>query len=202
MEPGRKRLLGPGTYHLCVDMQRVFAERTEWHLPWMDRVRPAIRVVAGYQPDRTFFTRFIPAQNPEAEVGQWRAYYRRWQTMTLERMDPNLLALVPELQVLVPPAMVFNKRRYSPWIGGRLHSLLGKRGADTLVITGGETDVCVIATVLGAVDLGYRVIVVRDALCSVSDDAHDAALRINDERFSQQVETCTAESLLSAWQRP
>ena len=33
---GRKNPLGPGTYHLCVDMQRMFAERTEWHLPWMD----------------------------------------------------------------------------------------------------------------------------------------------------------------------
>ena len=201
MESGRKNPLGPGTYHLCVDMQRMFAERTEWHLPWMDRVRSAIREVAVYQPARTLFTRFMPASNPEAEIGQWRTYYRRWQSMTRERIDPELLALVPELQALVPPAMVFNKRRYSPWVDGRLHSLLWERRADTLIITGGETDVCVIATVLGAVDLGYRVIVVRDALCSVSDAAHDAALRIYDERFNQQVETCTVQSLLSGWQR-
>jgi nicotinamidase-related amidase len=32
-----------------------------------------------------------------------------------------------------------------------------------LTVTGSETDVCVLATVLDAVDLGYRVIVVRDA---------------------------------------
>jgi len=201
MEPRIESPLGSGTYHLCVDMQRMFSERSEWHLPWIDRVRPVVREIAGRQPDRTFFTRFIPATNPQAEVGQWRAYYRRWQSMTLERIDPGVLALVPELQVLVPPATVFDKRRYSPWVDGRLHALLGERHADTLVITGGETDVCVIATVLGAVDLGYRVIVVRDALCSISDVAHDAALRIYDERFNQQVETCTAETLLSAWQK-
>jgi nicotinamidase-related amidase len=200
MEPG-KRPVGAGTYHLCVDMQRMFAEPTEWHLPWVDRVRPVIREIASYQADRTVFTRFIPAVNPETEAGQWRDYYRRWQTMTLERIAPELLGLVPELQELVPPAMVFDKRRYSPWVDGRLHGFLRKRRADTLIITGGETDVCVIATVLGAVDLGYRVLVVRDALCSVSDVAHDAALRIYDERFNQQVETCTADELLLAWQK-
>jgi len=153
------------------------------------------------QPDRTVFTCFMPAKNPEADVGQWRAYYQRWENMTLERINPKLLALVPELLALVPPATVFAKRRYSPWIDGRLHQLLRDRRADTLIITGGETDVCVIASVLGAVDLGYRVIIVRDALCSVSDVAHDAALRIYHERFGQQVEVVTAEDILSAWQK-
>ena len=201
MKHGMERPPGAGAYHLCVDMQLVFAESTEWHLPWMERVRPVIREVAGFQSDRTIFTRFMPAMNPEAEVGQWRGYYRRWQSMTLERIDRGLLELVPELPALVPPATVFTKRRYTPWIDGRLHDLLRGRHVDTLIITGGETDVCVIATVLGAVDLGYRVIVVRDALCSVSDVAHDAALRIYNERFNQQVEIWTAEDLLSGWQR-
>jgi nicotinamidase-related amidase len=62
-----------------------------------------------------------------------------------------------------------------------------------------ECAVCVIATVLGAVDIGYRVIVVRDALCSVSDAAHDAALRIYSERFAEQIEVCDTAMLLDAW---
>ena len=57
-----------------------------------------------------------------------------------------------------------------------------------------------IATVLGAVDHGYRVIVVADALCSSSDEAHDAALRIYVERFSQQIEVADAEEVLATWQ--
>src|SRR5580704_8356992 len=40
---------------------------------------------------------------------------------------------------------------------------LREREADALIISGSEADVCVLATVLSAVDLGYRVIVVRDA---------------------------------------
>jgi nicotinamidase-related amidase len=38
-----------------------------------------------------------------------------------------------------------------------------------MVITGTETDVCVLATVLGAIDFGYWVVLAIDALCSSSD---------------------------------
>ena len=34
--------LGLRCVHLCADMQRLFAEPTEWHTPWMDRVRPVV----------------------------------------------------------------------------------------------------------------------------------------------------------------
>jgi hypothetical protein len=27
--------LGPNAIHLCVDMQTLFAERTDWHVPWL-----------------------------------------------------------------------------------------------------------------------------------------------------------------------
>jgi nicotinamidase-related amidase len=56
---------------------------------------------------------------------------------------------------------------------------LRQREADALIVSGSETDICVLATVLDAVDLGYRVIVVRDAVCSSSDEGQrhaDAAL--------------------------
>jgi len=55
-------------------------------------------------------------------------------------------------------------------------------------VTGSETDVCVLATVLGAVDHGYRVIVVTDAVCSSSDEGHDAMLKLYRERYSLQIE--------------
>ena len=72
--------------------------------------------------------------------------------------------------------------------------------ADALIISGSETDVCVLATVLSAVDLGYRVIVVRDAVCSSSDEGHDMLLRLYHTRFSEQIETADAETILSRWQ--
>ncbi|MGT2478761.1 cysteine hydrolase family protein (plasmid) [Methylobacterium oryzae CBMB20] len=67
------------------------------------------------------------------------------------------------------------------------------------MVTGGETDVCVLGTVLGAVDLGYRVIIVTDGLCSSSDEAHDAMLTLYHGRYGQQVETVTTDTLLRNW---
>ena len=35
---------GETAVHLCVDMQRMFAEGTEWKMPWLERVLPNIAV--------------------------------------------------------------------------------------------------------------------------------------------------------------
>lgn len=191
--------LGPDAVHLCVDMQRMFAEHTDWHTPWMARVRPVVCRIAKRFPERTIFTRFIPLRHAGEASGSWRRYYERWEAMTLERLGTGLADLVPELAALVPPADVLDKLVYSPWTATDLEERLRRRGADTLIVTGGETDVCVFATVLGAVDRGYRVVVVADALCSSADETHDAALRLYQSRFGQQVETANAETVLEAW---
>jgi len=180
-------------------MQRMFAEQTDWHLPWMAQVRPVVRRLAERHPDRTVFTRFIPATHPGEESGTWRGYYERWRSMTVEQLGPEMIRLVPELEDLTPPAAVIDKSRYSPWYRTGLAALLSQRGTETVIVTGGETDVCVIATVLGAIDRGYRVIVATDALCSSSDRAHDAAMRIYHDRFNEQVETACTETILREW---
>lgn len=70
---------------------------------------------------------------------------------------------------------------------------------NTVIITGGETDVCVLATVLGAVDWGLRVILVTDALCSSTDETHDAMIEVYMNRFGEQVEAVTTHTLLESW---
>ena len=52
---------------------------------------------------------------------------------------------------------------------------------------------------LGAVDLGYRVILVTDAVCSSSDQGHDNLLEVYSSRFSVQVETADSETILANW---
>ena len=95
--------------------------------------------------------------------------------------------------------MVLDKQHYSPFSERALGQVLHARGADTLVITGGETDVCVLATVMDAVDAGYRVIVASDALCSVSDEMHEALLQLYRDRYGQQIEIASTEEILNAW---
>ncbi|TCU09645.1 cysteine hydrolase family protein [Rhizobium sullae] len=183
--------------HLCVDMQRMFSEDTPWHVAWMREVSPEIVELARSHPEKTVFTRFIPPSRPEALPGMWRDYYEKWRMMTTEYLDPQLVDLVPSLKALVPPARIFDKMTYSPWVCGRLHGLLSQEGVETLVLTGGETDVCVLAAALGAIDLGYRVILLKDAVCSGTDDTHDASLELLGGRFSVQLAIMTTEKFLS-----
>ena len=144
--------------HIAVDMQCLFAERTEWFVPWLPKVLPNVLAIADRHPDRTIFTRFIPPQDPEHATGAWRDYFERWRSMTRDRIDPRLLELVEPLRKLVPPAKVLNKTAYSAFAHPRLAHALRRHGVETLIVTGGETDVCVLATVMAAVDLGFRVV--------------------------------------------
>jgi nicotinamidase-related amidase len=185
--------------HLCLDMQRIFSAEGPWPTPWMERVLPVVAMLAGRHPERTVFTRFITPQRPEQMPGMWQPYYARWRVATRDLLDPGLLELMPPLAALCPPAHTINKSRYSAFAEPHLLAHLREREADALIISGSETDVCVLATVLGAVDIGYRVIVVRDAVCSSSDEGHDMLMRLYQTRFSEQIETADAETILARW---
>lgn len=185
--------------HIAVDMQCLFAEPTEWFVPWLPKVLPNVVEIAQRHPDRTIFTRFIPPHDPEQATGIWRDYYRRWRSMTRDRIDPKLLELVDPLRDLVPPAKLLDKPVYSGFSHPRLAPSLRRRGVETLIITGGETDVCVMATVIDAVDHGFRVVLPTDALCSANDATHDALMKLYHERFSMQIEATSTERVLQEW---
>jgi nicotinamidase-related amidase len=174
----------------------MFAEETPWHVRWMSQVSPQIEELAGCHAERTIFTRFITPVRPQDMSGMWQSYYEKWREMTREHLDSNLLDLVPSLKRFLPPARLFDKMTYSPWVGGELHRVLLGEGVETVVITGGETDVCVLSAALGAIDLGYRVVVLRDAVCSGADETHDATLELLGDRFSVQLDLITTEEFM------
>jgi len=180
--------------HLCVDMQRVFAEDTPWHTPWFRRVLPRVIDLCEAWGERTIFTRFMPPHEPDQRPGLWKRYFARWQELTLNQANPALFDLVPELARFVPPAEVIDKPAYSAFHDTSVCALLEKKGADTLIISGTETDVCVLGTALDAVDFGYRVIIAEDAICSSADTTHEAILTFFRDRLSEQVEvSCIAD---------
>ncbi|MFN7103532.1 MAG: cysteine hydrolase family protein [Pseudorhizobium sp.] len=185
--------------HLCVDMQRMFAEETPWNVPWMQKVREAVAVLSDAHAPETIFTRFIPPQAASEARGTWQRYYQKWPMMTRQSLGDAMVDILPELRAMVPPALVFDKPVYSPWLDGRLHRFLQQQEVSTLVISGGETDVCVMAALMGAVDLGYSTILLKDAICSTSDQTHDASLKVFGTRFSTQIHISTVDDVLSWW---
>lgn len=55
-------------------------------------------------------------------------------------------------------------------------------------MTGSEADVCVLAVIL-----------VRNAVCSSSDEGHDALISIYHRRYGEQIEVAEADAVLARW---
>ncbi len=130
--------------HLCIDMQNIFARGGVWETPWMEKVLPAISEIAARYRERTVFTRFVTPEQPEDRSGRWQGYFTKWKAATRANLGPRDLDLVPTLSRYVPPALVVDKPAYSAFYGSRLADLLVEKHVGTVVITGAETDVCVL----------------------------------------------------------
>ncbi|MBC8130008.1 MAG: cysteine hydrolase [Rhizobiaceae bacterium] len=180
-------------------MQRIFAEPTEWHTPSMAAILPNIVRLAEARPEATLYSRFTVPANAVSATGRWQAYYERWSMFTGETMDPGLIDLVEPLGRLAVPGSVYDKPTYSLFEASAFVDRLAAEGTDTLLFTGVETDVCVLATLLAAVDRGFRVVAVADALTSSSEASHRAVLDLVLPRMPDQIEIATTDAVLAAW---
>ncbi len=194
--------IGAGAVHVAIDMQVVFADHADWGAASTHSILPQVARIAGHQPERTVFTRFLPPKSLPDLPGQWSAFYRRWPQILAESGNPALFDLLPILKRFAPPAKVVDKHVYSAFEAPGLKPALRELSADTLILTGVETDVCVLATAIGAIDRGYRIILISDALASGSNEGHAAALASIYPRFDQQIELIDTETLLREWKKP
>jgi nicotinamidase-related amidase len=196
------RLFGPipvSALHVVVDMQELFRSHPDWGTQSLTRICPAILRLLSARPESAYFSRFIPPQRAEHASGAWQRYYRRWSSVTLDKLDPKLLDVVEELR---PWARhVADKSGYSAMANPVLRQAALSRSDHCLILSGVETDVCVLATAIDAIEAGLRVILATDALASSSDACHAKALEILHERFDEQVELASVDQILAAWHR-
>ena len=82
---------------------------------------------------------------------------------------------------------IFNKLFASGFFGTGLSSLLTAAGVDTLVVTGASTSGCVRATVVDALQYGFRPVVPREAVGDRNLDAHEANLYDVDSKYGDVV---------------
>ncbi|MFZ5791666.1 MAG: cysteine hydrolase family protein [Pseudomonadota bacterium] len=193
------RPFGSHAVHVVVDMQRLFAEDTAWGSPNTRSVVTPILRLLRFRPEPVIFTRFLTPRRLEDMPGSWQNYYRHWPTVLLERMDPAMLDLMPEFRPFVPPAEISDKRTFSSFADGDFAERLRQRRADTLILTGVETDMCVLGTAFDAVDRGYRVVIATDAVASSMPAAHQAMLDHIYPRLEFQLDLATVEEIMAAW---
>jgi nicotinamidase-related amidase len=181
-------------------MQLMFALETKWASEAIWRALPGILKISDRYTSQTVFTRFICPRELSETTGQWTRFYADAEGMLSNNLHPSMMELLPELKKFIPPARTVDRKVFSALDSTELKTQLTQESINTLVITGFETDVCVLATVLAAIDLGYRVVLVKDALASSNEAGEKAALHQVFSRFDQQIEVIDTEELFGNWQ--
>lgn len=175
---------------LVVDMQRGFVDPGEaMEVPPARDAVPRIRSLvelfrAKGRP--VVFTEFVYSERVPLLVGLLHPEHRRAAagsargfgrpSSSCHEDDPSsstVAALAP-----ADDELVIRKRWYDAFAGTALDGALRARGVDTLVVTGTMTDICVLATVVGAFNREYRVTVVEDAVTTLRPDIQRATLDI------------------------
>jgi len=121
---------------------------------------------------------------------------------SLARGEPHMIAGTPETE-LVPdlgpePSDLVSARAHglTPFPGTDLDQLLRNLGVRTLVVTGVSLNVGVLGLVIVAVDLGYEVVVVRDAVAGMPREYGDAVLANSIAALATQAR---ADEIVAMW---
>ena len=103
--------------------------------------------------------------------------------------------VIPELQ-LCEKDYVVPKRRYSGFFHTDLDLLLKELGVDTVIMTGLHTHMCVRHTSADAYQLGYNVVVAKDATDSFTQEDYDYGIKYLKEVYGAEI--ADVDTLLKA----
>jgi biuret amidohydrolase len=105
---------------------------------------------------------------------------------------------VPELAPR-PGELVVRKRGYDAFAGTPLDEALRARNVTSLVVAGTMTDICVLATVIGAFHREYRVTVVEDGVSTLWPEIQRATLDIIGRAYGRIATTKEISDQISSW---
>jgi len=166
---------------LVVDMQRFACDRAEETMPGFGKLVDNINALAAA---------FRSAGRPVIWVKQGFTRDASGDDLGLYKLfhkDPlpdgmfdggELTELFHEMDFDPDRDHVVRKHRYSAFSRGasNIESLLAELGIEQLIVTGVVTNVCVESNVRDAMQLGYEMIVLEDAVASPFEEAHYASL--------------------------
>ena len=179
-------------------MQQIFLEPGPWYAEAGLAILPKIEQLVHARNLPTVFTRFITPSTATEAIGSWQTYYEFWHQVTKEEAGEEWLALHPALQKFAKSSNTYDKTTYDAFASGSFRSSIEKANPSALIFSGIETDVCVLGTVLTAVDLGMRTIIAKDAVTSSDLNSHNTCFEFIFPRYSQQIEIATVAEILSA----
>jgi len=198
LEPDRTALL-------VVDMQRGFVLPGEaMEVPSAREIVPRIEaLVDGFRARRlpVVFTEFVYSEAAPLLVGALHPEHRPAPPGARTGFglpSSSCLEGTPSAETIDelaprPGELVVRKRWYDGFAGTPLDGALRARGVTSLVITGTMSDICVLATVIGAFNREYRVTVVEDGVATLWPEIQRATLDIIGRAYGRIV---TAKDVL------
>lgn len=106
--------------------------------------------------------------------------------------------IVDELRPLAGE-IIIQKHRHNSFMGTSLDMMLRSNGIKTVIVTGTATEICVLATVTGAIAHDYYVVVPRDCVVTASADLNEAALKVISSNLSKE-EMTDSRDIIKVWQ--
>ena len=204
LEPARTALL-------VVDMQRGFLDPGEaMEVPPAREIVPRVAaLVALFRRQRlpVVFSEFLYSPRAPLLVGELHPEHRPappggptgfgLPSSSCLEGHPSV-ETVPEL---APRAdeLVVRKHWYDAFAGTVLDGALRARGVGSLVVTGTMTDVCVLATVIGAFNREYRITVVEDGVATLWPEIQQATLDIIRRAYGRVAPAKAVADEIAAW---
>jgi nicotinamidase-related amidase len=209
-----ERVLAPEagrTALLVVDMQRGFVDPGEAMevAPARECVPVIGSLVDLFRAKRlpVVFTAFVYSPDVPLLVGELHPEHKPappGAPRGVGRPSGSCLAGTPSARVIDalaprPDEPVVEKRWYNAFAGSALDGVLRARGVTSLVVTGTMTDICVLATVIGAFDREYRVTVVEDGVATLWPEIQRASLDIIGRAYGRVVTAKVVADQISGW---
>ncbi len=192
LEPGRTALL-------VVDMQRGFVAPGEaMEVPPAREIVPRIQALVDRFRARRLavvFTEFVYSESAPLLIGELHPEHKpapRGARTGFGLPSSACLEGTPSADTIdelkpAPGELVIRKRWYDGFAGTPLDGALRARGVTSLVVTGTMTDICVLATVIGAFNREYRVTVVEDGVATLWPEIQRATLDIIGRAYGRVV---------------
>jgi biuret amidohydrolase len=204
LEPGRTALV-------VVDMQRGFLDPGEaMGVPPARETVGAIQALLQLFRTRRMpvvFTEFVYSESAPLLVGRLHPEHQPAKPRAPRGFGlPSSSCLegtpsadtVPDLAPR-PGELVVRKRGYDAFAGTPLDGVLRARNVTSLVVAGTMTDICVLATVIGAFHREYRVTVVEDGVSTLWPEIQRAALDIIGRAYGRIATTKEISDQISSW---
>jgi nicotinamidase-related amidase len=196
---------------VVVDMQRGFLDAGEaMAVPPAREIIPAIQTLLGVFRARRLpvaFTEFVYSESVPVLIGALHPEHtpappgapRGFGLPSSSCLEGTASAeTVPDLAPL-PGEIIVRKRGYDAFAGTLLDRALRARNVTSLVVTGTMTDICVLATVTGALHREYRVTVVEDGVATLWPEIQRATLDIIGRAYARVVTSKEVADQISRW---